>query len=355
MRTKSRSKLLLLIVVFAALLAIPVAASASTNGTWNVYPGQQIVYQTSVQQPINTDGSSNFKANGKTVIPVKFGLSQGIGPLKFESIYSDNQTEVPSDSPCATGRANDCAFATFTPSGTFKFSDIANLSAKYDFTTGNCWGGSLRWSVRIDLNDTISDPTDDPAVFIYYGSPPNFGNDGASSGCDGTESQSEQNLVGSPLKDDLRFDTTQIDNTFYNTYENIKVLAGDHRVSRVSLVLDSGWKADQKVDLSSATVGVGGANPYIETFTPQPSSQLSSTCPTQEASIKITKMDGVPTGDVNEPISIQPQDNDGKFRIVDCKYMYNLATSSLSGVGTYKAYAVINGVTASNPAVFDLK
>ena len=71
--------------------------------------------------------------------------------------------------------------------------------------------------------------------------------------------------------------------------------------------------------------------------------------------VKITKTDGTPTGDVNEPISIQPQDNNGLFRIVDCKYMYNLATSSLSGVGTYKVYAVINGVTATPPATFDLK
>jgi hypothetical protein len=58
---------------------------------------------------------------------------------------------------------------------------------------------------------------------------------------------------------------------------------------------------------------------------------------------------------VNEPETIQPQDNNGLFRIVDCKYMYNLATSSLSGAGTYKVYVKINDVTASGPAVFDLK
>jgi hypothetical protein len=58
---------------------------------------------------------------------------------------------------------------------------------------------------------------------------------------------------------------------------------------------------------------------------------------------------------VNEPETIQPQDNDGLFRIVDCKYICNPATSSLSGVGTYSVYAKINGVTAGGPAVFDLK
>ena len=35
-------------------------------------------------------------------------------------------------------------------------------------------------------------------------------------------------------------------------------------------------------------------------------------------------------------MTIQPQDNDGIFRIVDCKYMYNLATSSLMGAGITK-------------------
>jgi hypothetical protein len=72
------------------------------------------------------------------------------------------------------------------------------------------------------------------------------------------------------------------------------------------------------------------------------------------ASIKITKVDGSPSGDVNEPLTIQPQDNNGIFRIVDCKYMYNLATSSLSGVGTYTVKATI-GSTTFTVATFDLK
>ena len=58
---------------------------------------------------------------------------------------------------------------------------------------------------------------------------------------------------------------------------------------------------------------------------------------------------------MNEPISIQPGDNDLNFRNVDCKCMYNLATSSLTGVGTYTVNAVIGGVLATGPATFDLK
>ena len=48
-------------------------------------------------------------------------------------------------------------------------------------------------------------------------------------------------------------------------------------------------------------------------------------------------------------------DVDGRSVVHDRRLMYKLATSSLSGVGTYKVYAVFNGTPASNPAVFDLK
>ena len=68
---------LVALVVFAGL------ASAGTPGTWTAYPGQSAgESEATVQQPINTDGSSNFKANGKAVIPVKFALSTGYRPVR---------------------------------------------------------------------------------------------------------------------------------------------------------------------------------------------------------------------------------------------------------------------------------
>jgi hypothetical protein len=137
---------------------------------------------------------------------------------------------------------------------------------------------------------------------------------------------------------------------------NTQVLIGNTAIQRASLVLDSGWQnapnGDQRLTLTSATIETSS---FTETFVPSPTTTFTSTCPTEPASILVTKTDGIPAGDVNEPLTIQPQDNNGIFRIVDCKSMYNLATSSLSGVGTYTVYAKINGVTASNPAVFDLR
>src|SRR6187399_927532 len=138
------------VVTIASLLTMFLSvgqpAFASANGTWTAYPGQSASYQTSVQQPINADGSSNFKANGKAVIPVKFALSQGTGPFVFESIGSDASTD------------NDYSYVSFTPAAPVLFNQITELSAVYQFTLGNCHGGSLRWSVRVS-------PTQ--SVFIY--------------------------------------------------------------------------------------------------------------------------------------------------------------------------------------------
>ena len=339
---KRSISLTIAVLLIASLVVTPALASTvvtTPNGTWTAYPGQSTVYQTSVQQPINTDGSSNFKANGKAVIPVKFGLAQGTGAFVFESIWSDN----------ATNNANNYSFLTWQSSTPMTFANIVELSAVYAFTDGDCAGGSLRWTVYLNDGGTIRN------LDIHY--QPGAGGISQQTCAPGT---SGANLIGSI---DAIYVTQEFNggysfpSPYNNTYADALSQLGSLSVVGMSLIVDSGWGAngDQVVALTSATVAVGGSNPYGETFTPQRSSPLTSTCPTQEASIKITKTDGMPTGDVNEPISVQPQDNNGLFRIVDCKYMYNLATSSLSGVGTYKVYAVINGVEATNPAVFDLK
>ncbi|HMD82893.1 MAG TPA: hypothetical protein VKE92_16360, partial [Anaerolineales bacterium] len=139
---KRSISLTIAVLIVASLVVTPALASTvvtTPNGTWTAYPGQSTVFQSSVQQPINTDGSSNFKANGKAVIPVKFGLAQGTGAFVFESIFSDSST------------ANDFSFLSWRSSTPLTFADIVELSAVYAFTDGDCAGGSLRWTVR--LND----------------------------------------------------------------------------------------------------------------------------------------------------------------------------------------------------------
>ena len=69
-----------------------------------------------------------------------------------------------------------------------------------------------------------------------------------------------------------------------------------------------------------------------------------------------TQSDTVPDGIVNETESIQPKDTGVYYRHVDCKYIYNLDVSSLNGKGTYRVWALIDGVHhLQAPAKFDLK
>jgi hypothetical protein len=303
-------------------VAALVSTASAQNGTWTAYPGQSISHQAAVQQPINTDGTSKFKANGNAVIPVKFALTQATGPFVFESIGSDAST------------ANDYSYLTFTPSSSaLTFKDITRLSAVYSFSTGNCHGGALRWQVRTDANHVL---------FIYYGDPASF------TDCT-TNSQTGANMIGLL---DLRYDTSQYPGgTFYDTYEHALELMGNLPITRVSLMLDSGWGGDQRLTLTSATVRMGT---FPDTFTPQQASELTPVCPTSQALIGISKVGTSPSGDEMEFMTIQPGDNDGIFRIVDCKYMYNLATSSLMGAGDYNVVATIDG-TQFDVATFSLK
>jgi hypothetical protein len=291
------------------------------SGTWSLYPPQATVYTTAVQQPINTDGTSNFKSTGKAVIPIKFSLATSAGPVIFQSIGSDLDS------------ANDYSYLSFTPSSTLLFKDITNLSAVYNFTQGDCHGGALRWSIRISSTQS---------VFIYYGAHPNFTDCTTIDG--GASSQSGLNMIG---RTDLRYDTSQVGGTFYDSYANAIALAGDSPVIRVSLVLDGGWAGDQVLEPSNVTVN-------SNTFVPAGGGP-APTCDLPPATIQVTKTSGSPTGAVNEVSSVQPADNNSFFRVVDCKYAYNLDTSSLSGQGAYKVEAVINGSPALGPAVFDLR
>jgi hypothetical protein len=295
---------------------LPAAASATVYpGGWSAYPGQTTVAQASVQQPINTDGSSNFKAD-RGVIPVKFALAAGVGPFVFQSIGSDALT------------ANDYSILRFTPATPWTIADITTLSSVYDFTTGNCHGGSLRWQIDTSLGN----------LHVYYGEEPN------TTDCT-TLNQSDVNMVS---LSDLRVDTSGLGGTFYDTWEHALSAYGTTPVSSANLILDSGWGGDQVVDLTSAWVN-------DNLFIVQEGSALAPTCDLPSATIKITKLSGATSGTVNEPLTIQPNDSDGAFRVVDCKYMYNLDVKSLSGAGRYQVEVVIGGVPAMGPALFDLR
>ena len=146
---------------------------------------------------------------------------------------------------------------------------------------------------------------------------------------------------------DARFDTSQVGGTFYDTYANASTLVGTTPIMRASLVLDGGWAGDQVLTPSNVTVNTN-------TFVPA-SGGSTPTCNLPPATIQVTKLSGSTTGPVNEPLTIQPADDNSMFRVVDCKYMYNLDTRSLSGAGRYSVEVVIGGTAAAGAAFFDLR
>jgi hypothetical protein len=325
------------------------SAQSSTAGTWSMYPQQETTYQAIVRPPIKADGTSVFSGKGTNAIPVKFKLSTSPGTLKFESIYSNNEVCEDCGDP---ENSDDFAFLSFMPGSSMTFNDISVLKANYAFTTGNCGGGSLRWAVTFDINnDNDTDPENgsfnDRSIFIYYGGYPNF------TDCtSGANNQSGVNMIG---LSDLRYDTSQVGGTFYDTYANAQALVGGSggaepvpamRVVSVTLALDSGWMADQRVTLSGAQVNDNSFAPLTGVPT--------TTCNLPAATINITKLPGTT---IEQPVTVQRPAGDTFFSTTanDCTYTYNLDTSTLLGPGDYTVDLIINQQKVPNPAKFRLR
>jgi len=206
------------------------------------------------------------------------------------------------------------------------FGQISSLIANYDFTLGDCHAGALRWSVHTDAGN----------LFVYYGALPNFTN------CT-TDSQTGDNLVGLTDPSELRYDTSQIGGTFYDTYGHALALLQGHTVSYVALVLDAGWAGNQRLTLGNVSVNDA-------TWTPPPaSSSFTPICNLPAATIRLTHLDGQGAGVVDETPSVGAADSGNAFRVVDCKYMYNLSTRQLTSGNTYTVDVIINGDAASQP------
>lgn len=338
------------LVVCAGLVSGRASSAQSTPGTWSHFPPQTPVRSSVVRPPIKADGSSTF--NDGSVVPVKFKLLAGPGAFLFDSIWSNNAGE-------GEGGVfdDDFAFLTFSPSGDLTFADITTLSASYRFAIGNCQGGSLRWSVTLDVgndNDTIPeegepDPRDnDRSIFIYYGDHPNF------TDCTtGANDQSGVNMIGLT---DQRYDTSQIGGTFYDSHASAVSLAGSTPIAGLTLALDSGWMQevvddalvyqDQSVSLTSAQVNGN-------TFAPV-SGGPAATCDLPEAAIAVVEDVG---GIVEDPLTAQRRFSDVFFRNTNqCTYSYNLDTSSLFfGPGTYSVYLVIDNLIVLPPGRFTLQ
>jgi hypothetical protein len=142
---------------------------------------------------------------------------------------NDSAVELVSDTSAAVPYAG----ISYTPKAhghqpALTLGDISTLSATYKVTEGGIGGGSPRFQIGLDED---GEGTADANVFVYIGTAPNFTDptgDWTSTG----------NLIDSS---DMRFDTSQIGGTFYDTYDDAVALAGDDAVVDVSFVVDAGW------------------------------------------------------------------------------------------------------------------
>jgi hypothetical protein len=106
------------------------------------------------------------------------------------------------------------------------FGDVAQVSTDYRVADGGVGGGSLRFEIGVVMPDTST-----RSVFAYVGDPPSF-----VEGPDGWRSTG--NLAAAT---DLRWDTSQVGGTFYDTHANAVALVGSQAVAYVVAVVDSGW------------------------------------------------------------------------------------------------------------------
>jgi hypothetical protein len=328
----------------ALLLVLTGAAVAATivttpNGTWRAYPGQATAYAATIQQPINGDKTSNWSSKSKGAIPIMFKLSTGQGPFLFHSIFSDTAT------------SNDYSFLDWQSATPLTFADLIELSAVYAFTDGDCAGGSLRWTVTLNDAGTYRN------LDIHY--QPGVGGISQQM-CAANTSGANLLQSSDAIYVTQEFNATHpgaFSSSYNNTYAEAVAELGDLPVVDVALIVDSGWGAngDQVVDLTSATVAT---DTYSETFVPQAATPLAPTCDLPAASLKVSRLSPAPTGAINESTVQQSFDDGNLFRVVDCKYQYNLSIpSSLGGqAGQYKIEIQIppNGPSVGE-AYFDLR
>jgi hypothetical protein len=301
-----------------------------------------------VRPPINADKSSNWPAK-RGVIPVQFDLLAAPSTTTTTTkTYNPPVWESLQQSP-GVGVPGSWSYAGLLLSPTLALKDIS-LSAIYLFTEGDCKSGSLRWTLRVNVSGV------NRILHVYYGTP-----NGPDQGCSGANSGSGQNLMTTGITPN-RFEMQGgwgVPGPVYTTWEDVlsSTHSGTDLVDVAQLTLDSGFAGNQRADVSNVTVNDNTWEPKTteESTVTTTDGPFAKTCTLPDAELRWARNDTTPTGGINEAASIQPKDTGQFYRQVDCKYIYNLDVSSLTGAGTYTVWVRIDGMNIQVPATFDLK
>lgn len=123
------------------------------------------------------------------------------------------------------------------PAGT-TVNDLATLATDYKVFSGDCGGGSPRFSIETAAGN----------IFVYLGPAPSF------TGCSSSWVSS-----GNVLSDaDLRVDTSQVGGTFYDTWAHAQALVGSQTITGLSLVVDGGWTASGTQSIGFDNTNING-------------------------------------------------------------------------------------------------
>jgi hypothetical protein len=270
--------------------------------------------ETAVQYPFADNYTASFTSplagrisSPKSSLPVKASLLQATSevsnlPLKCNSILSN-----------AIEGDDKCSIAVPT---SLQWQDINVLKAIWTFVEGtDC--GERSWHFMIELADFRR--------FFFDNRKADCTTTPTFSGVDVTDE-----LLVAP-----NWDLSQVGGVVNDTYSNSLALVGSEFVRQIAIRLDPHPDAvsDQRVQLSELVVNTTTYRPSTSVqFAPVPRSELLL----QGVEFRVTK-DGDPTC-----LKILSQDL-GEIRIVSDKYLADLNTASLCGVGHYFLNAHLNG------------
>lgn len=253
------------------LLTLVLAASAAVAqtipGTWTLYPPQTSTYQVSIRPPVNPDGTSTWA--WKSTIPIQYDLMQGYGPFVFASYQGG--TEGSQTNPLYS-------YLKFTFATPVPFEQITTLSTDYQFSAGDCWGGSLRWAFYFQDGSA-------PA-YVYYGTDQSTDFTSCKSG---SGDQTGLNILGAAFQGDARYEVQGWGAPTYRPYADLLAAKSGKLVTGVNLILDSGWLGTEVLAATyplNPTVGINGGD--TATWTPQ-TGGLTPVCPSLPATIQVTK------------------------------------------------------------------
>lgn len=250
-------------------------------------------------------------------MPVQYDVLNGYGPVLFSSYR-------------ATGTYSYLEFDFTNPVAIEK---LATLSAVYQFQTGNCQAGALRWSIYLQ---------DGSVVHAYYEADPNTNPDCIT----GADNLSGVNLLDATRQAQPRYELQGSGSPLYVPWATILAEKAGAMVTGVNFILDSGFAGDEVLTPGyplNPTVGTSDGS--TATFIPK-AGGYTAVCPTAPATIQVSKIGASGSLTIDESLVSTVPDQGTSFRINGCKYQYNISGKSL-GVGMYQVDAIIGGVPAA--------